>query len=96
MKKHVLFGLTVIVLAVASSVWSGVSAQTLQLNKTNGLRATDAAYRDGLFLGKFDGRAGRKHRACVGRWSTQRDRASFASGYQQGYAQALPRDGTDE
>ena len=46
--------------------------------------AGDAAYRDGLFLGKLN-REGRQHMlAPVGRWSTEKDRASFVQGYRQG------------
>lgn len=46
--------------------------------------AGDAAYRDGLFLGKLN-RDGRQHMlAPVGRWSTEKDRASFVQGYRQG------------
>jgi hypothetical protein len=46
--------------------------------------AGDAAYRDGLFLGKLN-REGRPHMlAPVGRWSTETDRASFVQGYRQG------------
>jgi hypothetical protein len=87
MNKHFLFG-AVMILALLSTVWSAVSAQTRQLARTETLQATDGAYRDGLFLGRLDARAGRNRRACVGRWSSQTDRASFASGYEDGYARA--------
>jgi hypothetical protein len=87
MKKHLLFGLVIIIVAVVS-FRGGVSAYTRPLKKTVSLHATDAAYRDGLFLGRFDAEAGRSHRVCLGRWSTLPDRASFASGYEDGYMQA--------
>ncbi len=46
--------------------------------------AGDAAYRDGLFLGKLN-REGNPHLlAPVGRWSTEKDRAAFVQGYRQG------------
>lgn len=46
--------------------------------------AGDAAYRDGLFLGKLN-RGGKQHMlAPVGRWSTEKDRAAFVQGYRQG------------
>ena len=88
MKKHLLFGATVVFLALLSTVWAAVSAQTRQVSKLHKAGATDGAYRDGLFLGRFDARAGRNHRVCVGRWSSQSDRASFASGYEEGYARS--------
>ncbi|MGE5081335.1 MAG: hypothetical protein ACM3ND_00335, partial [Acidobacteriota bacterium] len=46
--------------------------------------AGDAAYRDGLFLGKLNREAKQHMLAPVGRWSTEKDRASFVQGYRQG------------
>lgn len=51
-------------------------------------QATDAAYRDGLFLGRFDANQGRTQHICVGRWSTASDRDSFIVGYEAGYAKS--------
>lgn len=87
MNKHLLFGLAIVIVAGAS-FRGGVSSYTRPLHKTVSLRATDAAYRDGLFLGRFDAETGRSHRVCLGRWSTPPDRASFAGGYEEGYTQA--------
>jgi hypothetical protein len=47
--------------------------------------ATDAAFRDGLYLGGLAAKRGEEPRISEGRWSNQADRASFMSGYQQGY-----------
>lgn len=88
MKRIFLLGLMIVILAVVSTVWSGVSATTGQSRKPDSTHATDAAYRDGLFLGKFDAQSGRVRRVCVGRWSAETDRAAFASGYKDGYARA--------
>lgn len=49
----------------------------------------DAAYCDGFFLGKLDGYQGRKLRANISRWSTEKDRSSFTAGYEKGYQEAL-------
>ena len=49
----------------------------------------DAAYRDGLYLGKLAQAENRTSRAPVGRWSTEKDRASFAAGFQQGLGDKL-------
>lgn len=49
----------------------------------------DAAYRDGLYLGKLAQAENRTMRPPVGRWSTEKDRASFAAGFQQGLADKL-------
>jgi hypothetical protein len=48
--------------------------------------ATDGAYRDGLFVGRFAAEQGRSGAAPIGRWSSERDRASFAAGYRLGSA----------
>lgn len=48
---------------------------------------TDAAYRDGLYLGRLALAAKRPMRAPVGRWSSEKDRASFAAGFKQGIGQ---------
>jgi hypothetical protein len=47
--------------------------------------AADGAFRDGLYLGKLARRDNNKMRPPVGRWSTEKDRASFVAGYQQGF-----------
>jgi hypothetical protein len=46
--------------------------------------ATDAAYRDGLYLGKLARAAKREGRVPIGRWATEKDRASFVAGYREG------------
>jgi len=47
----------------------------------------DAAYRDGLYLGRLAQAAKRPMRPPIGRWSNEKDRASFAAGFQQGFGQ---------
>jgi hypothetical protein len=47
--------------------------------------AGDAAFRDGIYLGKLARTAKTPMRPPIGRWSTEKDRASFAAGYHQGY-----------
>jgi len=51
----------------------------------NTSQTMDGAFRDGLYLGKLDAESGRKPHLSIGRWSTARERASFVTGYQQGY-----------
>jgi hypothetical protein len=43
----------------------------------------DAAFSDGVFQATLDFQSGRKPHIISGRWSADRDRLSFASGYQQ-------------
>lgn len=51
----------------------------------------DAAYRDGLYLGKLAQAAKRPIRPPVGRWSTEKDRALFVAGFQEGLGEASSR-----
>lgn len=61
---------------------------TLQNKSAEIQLSNDAAYRDGLYLGRLAQAAKRPARPPVGRWSTEKDRASFASGFQQGLGEA--------
>ncbi len=47
--------------------------------------ASDAAFRDGLYVGKLAAEAGRPLHAPAGRWSKDADRANFVAGFQRGY-----------
>lgn len=55
------------------------------------LLTNDAAYRDGLYLGKLARDAKRPMHPPIGRWSTEKDRASFTAGYQQGFGEESSR-----
>jgi hypothetical protein len=57
----------------------------MQVSTTEATQQTDAAFRDGFYLGRLDAEDGRKVRPSVARWSAPKDRASFLAGYQQGY-----------
>lgn len=48
-------------------------------------QAGNAAFRDGLHLGRFDAQSGRTRHLSVGRWSSNPDRAWFTVGYEAGY-----------
>jgi len=66
------------------------SSRTAQRNLgADAALATDGAFRDGLFVGKLTAENGRRLHPLTGRWSNQKDRASFAAGYQQGYSSFL-------
>ncbi len=57
--------------------------------KTSAPLASDAAFRDGLYVGKLAAEAGRPLHAPAGRWSKEADRASFVTGFQRGYNETL-------
>lgn len=48
----------------------------------------DAAFRDGLYLGRLAHAENRPMGPPIGRWSTEKDRNSFAAGYRQGFEEA--------
>src|ERR1700730_18216576 len=67
-------------------VWlAAVSAHGPKIARGNASQAIDAAFRDGRFLARLDAQNGRRRRIASGGWSTNRDRALFITGYQQGY-----------
>jgi hypothetical protein len=49
----------------------------------------DAAFRDGLYLGRLAAEAGTEPHIARGRWATLGDRALFSAGYQEGYSGSL-------
>jgi hypothetical protein len=69
-----------------------LSAQTTdsQSMRGDGAQAADAAFRDGLYVGKIAGERGNKPHISAGRWATEPDRTAYAAGYLQGYNGALP------
>jgi hypothetical protein len=86
MKRMFLF-----VLAVSVAVAALTSRSLLTSSPSPGnaavSQAGNAAFRDGLHLGKFDAQSGRTPHLSVGRWSSEMDRAWFVAGYQAGYQQ---------
>ena len=51
--------------------------------------STDAAYRDGLYLGRLDAEAGRRPHLAIARWNQTADRNLFRAGYNEAYSQAI-------
>jgi hypothetical protein len=76
-------------LGIAASLLTGVAVQSTQ--SAAGLidRATNAAFRDGLYVGKLDASQGNRPHLSSGRWSADSDRRSYVAGYQKGYNQVL-------
>jgi hypothetical protein len=83
-------------LALATAVSLGTtallanSARLAWPNHTADARlASDGAFRDGLYVGRLSAEGGRPLRPPIGRWSEERDRASFVAGYRRGYSDSL-------
>jgi hypothetical protein len=64
-----------------------ISAQTTDSQNTrgDGAQAANAAFRDGLYVGKTASERGSRPHVSAGRWATELDRAAYAAGYLQGY-----------
>lgn len=62
---------------------------TRQKQSADAQLMNDAAFRDGLYLGQLAHAANRHMRPPIARWSTEKDRASFAAGYRQGFGEDL-------
>ena len=76
----------------------GTSAMLVQRDATLRQRQSvdrqltnDAAFRDGVYLGELARAAHRRMRPQIGRWSTEKDRASFTAGYRQGFGEESTR-----
>ncbi|HXZ31070.1 MAG TPA: hypothetical protein VEH30_02205 [Terriglobales bacterium] len=82
MKRIFVIVAGIAIFATASTMISGVQSSS---RTSNAQRATDAAYRDGLFLGQLDANQGRAAHLSIGRWSSAADRESFTAGYKAGY-----------
>jgi hypothetical protein len=80
------------VLCVATTAMLATSRSTI--HSSIGVDAHlqgDGAFRDGLYLGRLAAESGFRFNPEVGRWSTDQDRATFSTGYQRGYGEALAR-----
>jgi hypothetical protein len=69
--------------------FAGPSATAAQNIAQNITQNNDAAFRDGLYLGRIAAQAGAAPYIAIARWSTAEDRASFTTGYQRGYNEVL-------
>jgi hypothetical protein len=54
-------------------------------NAMNKNQAANAAFRDGLYLGKLAAERGETPQVSLGRWATASDRESFVAGYETAY-----------
>lgn len=88
MDKTLIFALALAVSLGTTAVLSSSTAHP-GLGHSIDQLATDGAFRDGLYLGRLASEQRQPAHAAIGRWSTAKDRASFAAGYQRGYANSF-------
>lgn len=87
-----IFSMAVAVLCLGTTaLLANGSHATQRLNDATVQLATDGAFRDGLYLGKFDADAQHPLRPSIARWSGERDRTSFIAGYRRGYNDVLAK-----
>src|ERR1700758_5284820 len=67
-------------LLLTGAITSATQSATAQLD-----RATNGAFRDGLYLGKLDASQGNRPHLGSGRWSNEVDRRNYIEGYQTGF-----------
>jgi hypothetical protein len=83
---------TISLFALALTLGMG-TASMLNTDNHNSNQAVvqnaDAAFRDGLYLGRLAAEAGSEPHVARGRWATLGDRALFSAGYQEGYRGSL-------
>jgi hypothetical protein len=77
--------ITLAALAVLVTTASAFTIRNESHSPAAAITAGNAAFRDGLYMGKFASDKGDQYLAATGRWARVEDRASFASGYKRGY-----------
>lgn len=96
MKRLFLLVLIVGMAVAAPTPMRTLLSPPLQPKSITVSQAGNAAFRDGLYLGRFDAESGRLRHLCVGRWSADTDRAWFTAGYQAGYQRRNAARATEE
>ena len=87
---------------VPTIIISGALAAILAMSAVHGSEIvagslnTDAAFRDGMFLGHLHADRGRKPHLACGRWRTDADRRSFVSGYVAAYRERQSGDASGQ
>ncbi|MGA8491993.1 MAG: hypothetical protein WB711_16320 [Terriglobales bacterium] len=85
---------TISLFALALTLGMGTASLLNTENRTSNpttAATMDAAFRDGMYLGKLAAESGAERHIARGRWATVEDRALFSAGYQQAYADSLAR-----
>ena len=85
MRKALILAMTMMTIFVGASTQQGVSANIAGENGLPIDHPTNAAFRDGLYLGGFDAKTAQPAHLATGRWSRELDRVSFNAGYAVGY-----------
>ena len=96
MKKFSLYGIIIALTCGATVLLAAGTVRRSAVAVDHAEAPMDAAFRDGLFLGRRDVDAGRKQHLITGRWSDAADRRLFVSGYLQAYREKYGPAGVEE
>jgi hypothetical protein len=88
MKKVALSSLVLLVMTAPAFTFR--IGRTPVTSTTQAALITNAAYRDGLFVGRLTAEDGGPHRVSTGRWANREDQSNYAKGYEQAYQESLP------
>jgi hypothetical protein len=89
MEKLFTFALAIVVCLGTTAMLATSGRVTRQSQSPDLKMVSDGAFRDGLYVGKLAAERGGPQHPLTGRWSNERDRASFLEGYQRGYRDFL-------
>jgi hypothetical protein len=79
------FGTYLLTMALSFGAGAAVSNHANSADQHFAVTATNAAFRDGLYLGKITAKQGGTAHISRGRWSSESDRAAFVQGYLEGF-----------
>lgn len=96
MKKFSLYAITISLTCGATVLLAAGTVRRSGRASDHADARMDAAFRDGLFLGRRDADAGRKQHLITGRWGDDADRRLFVSGYLQAYREKYGPAGAEE
>ena len=91
MDKIFAFALVLAVSLGTTALLAASGKRAGQQQTANARLATDGAFRDGLYIGRLTAEQRRPSHPLIGRWSSEKDRTSFAAGYRRGYTEFLAR-----
>lgn len=83
------FGTYLLAMAVSFGAGAAVSSHDNAAEQRSYSMATNAAFRDGLFLGKLARQQRTSQHISRGRWSNDDDRTAFEQGYAAGYQSTM-------
>ena len=88
MKRRVI-SIIALSLSFTTGMLVGGSSERRGRASGNPAEALDPAFHDGLYQAKLDTRDGKPPHFSVGRWSSPSARASYISGYEEGYRESV-------